>query len=344
MAAATLSIDLTAICANWRALAAKSAAQMAAVVKADAYGLGVAPVAMVLARAGARHFFVANCEEGAALRKALGAGPDIYVFSGHMAGDAPLIADHALIPLLNAPEQMARHREAIPSHAYGFQLDTGMSRLGLSKDDWNATRALALPHNPRLVVSHLACADTPDHPMNAQQLDAFIAMTSEVDAPCSLAATGGILLGRAYHFHMTRPGIGLYGGAPFADAKPVVRLSVPVIQLRHLAKGDSVGYGGTWQAQQPARIATLAAGYADGIYRHLAQGLRFYHGTTPCPAVGRISMDTIGVDITHLPDTPLALDLLNREQTIDSLAAVAGTINHEILTSLGARYQRRYIV
>lgn len=343
MARATLTIDLDAITANWRALArASGAAEAGAVIKADAYGLGAETVGPALAKAGARRFFVALAEEGAALRRALGPAPDIFVFSGHMAGDSGPLSESALTPLLNSPEQVARHRAALPRHPFGIQLDTGMNRLGMEEVDWRAMSAEILAEKPRLIMSHFACADEADHPMNAAQLAAFRRMTDGTDVPRSLAATGGILLGPDYHFDVTRPGIGLYGGLPFADATPVVRLSLPVIQTRDVATGESVGYGNSWTAPAPARIATLAAGYADGLIRAMTGRARVFAGDTPCPLVGRVSMDMMGVDVTHLPEPPEALDILCPAQGVDALADAAGTIGYEILTALGHRYARDY--
>ncbi len=186
MARATLTIDLDAIAANWRALAAMGTAETGAVVKADAYGLGAARVAGALATVGARRFFVALAEEGAELRRTLGPGPEIFVFSGHMDGDTDAIRDAALIPLLNAPEQVQRHRTALPGHAFGVQLDTGMNRLGMEEAEWRTLRPALLAAGPRLLMSHLACADEPDHPMNAAQLAAFHRMTDGAGVARSL--------------------------------------------------------------------------------------------------------------------------------------------------------------
>lgn len=202
---------------------------------------------------------------------------------------------------------------------------------------------IALAAGPDLVMSHLACADEPDHEMNAQQLAVFHEMTDGIGLPRSLAATGGILLGDAYHFDLTRPGIGLYGGLPFADAQPVARVSLPVIQTRDVAEGETVGYGNSWTAEAPARIATVAAGYADGLHRALSNNSVLYHEGTACPIAGRVSMDMIGVDITHLPDVPRSLDILCPEQGVDTLAEAAGTIGYEILTSMAGRYHRTYL-
>ncbi|MCV2870963.1 alanine racemase [Defluviimonas sp. WL0050] len=343
MAGSKLTIDLDAIVANWRALAhASGHTEAGAVIKADAYGLGASRVGPALAKAGARRFFVALSEEGAILRRALGQGPEIYVFSGHMAGDTASIADHALIPLLNSPEQVARHRTALPGHPFGIQLDTGMNRLGMEEAEWRTLSADLIADGPRLIMSHLACADEADHPMNAAQLAAFRRMTDDTGVARSLAATGGILLGPDYHFDMTRPGIGLYGGLPFAGAQPVVHLSLPVIQIRDVAADETVGYGNAWTASEPSRIATLAAGYADGLIRAMTGRARVFAGDTPCPLVGRVSMDMMGVDVTHLDRAPEVLDILCRAQGVDTLADAAGTIGYEILTSLGNRYERSY--
>ncbi|MBM7067346.1 alanine racemase [Actibacterium sp. 188UL27-1] len=344
MATGILTIDLDALAENWRALDAISAAttETGAVVKASGYGLGASRVALTLAKAGARRFFVAVAEEGAEIRQALGRGPEIYVFGGHMPGDTDMIHDLDLIPLLNSVDQLTRHFEALPSGAFGIQLDTGMNRLGLEPSEWQAVGALALAQKPRLILSHLASADTPDDPLNAAQLKAFRDMTDGVQVPRSLAATGGTLLGADYHFDLTRPGIGIYGGLPFADARPVVRLALPVIQIRDVAEGETVGYGGSWTAQAPSRIATVSAGYADGLIRAISNKGQLYADGTPCPVVGRVSMDLITVDVTELPDAPKTLNILCPEQTIDALAGHAGTIGYEILTALGPRYSRLY--
>jgi alanine racemase len=243
MASGTLTIDLDALAANWRALdrLSPSGVQTAAVLKADAYGTGIARASRALAQAGARRFFVALAEEGAALRQSLGQGPQINVLSGHMAGDTEMIADLDLTPMLNSIDQVTRHLEALPGHPFGIQLDTGMNRLGMEEPEWEAVAPYVLEVGPELIMSHLACADEPDHPMNEAQLAAFHAMTDGSGVPRSLAATGGILLGSRYHFDLTRPGIGLYGARPFDRGQPVVSLSLPIIQTREIAPGEAVG-------------------------------------------------------------------------------------------------------
>lgn len=344
MATATLTIDLDAIAANWRALDRLSGAgvQTAAVVKADAYGLGVTRVARALAATGARRFFVAAAEEGAAVRQALGPGPQISVLSGHMAGDTEMIQDLDLTPMLNGLDQITRHLESLPGHPFGVQLDTGMNRLGVELLEWQAVAPILVEAGPELLMSHLACADEPDHPLNEVQLRNFHAMTDGTGLPRSLAATGGILLGPRYHFDLTRPGVGLYGGRPYDAAIPAVTLSLPVIQTREVEVGEAVGYGCTWVADRPSVIATVAAGYADGLPRTLSGKATLWDGDTPCPLIGRVSMDMITVDITDLPEIPRALDILGPNQPVDALADVAGTIGYELLTALGQRYTRRY--
>ncbi|MFW8637236.1 alanine racemase [Cribrihabitans pelagius] len=344
MSMARLTINLDALVANWRNLDALTRCETAAVVKANGYGLDAGRVGQALAKAGVRNFFVAAAEEGGALRRALGPGVGISVFSGHMDGDTKLLKDFQLTPMLNSLDQMLRHFENLPGHPFGVQLDSGMNRLGMEPAEWAAVRDIALGQSPVLLMSHLACADEPGHPMNPHQLRAFREMTDGLDIPRSLAATGGMMLGPDYHFDLCRPGIGLYGGRPFTEALPVTRLDLPVIQLRDLEPGETAGYGNTWTARRPSRIATVAAGYADGLHRALSgTGLMVFAGDTPCPVVGRISMDLITVDVTGLEEPPAALSILNEQQTVDTLADAAGTIGYEILTGLGHRFARTYL-
>ncbi|HSF94973.1 MAG TPA: alanine racemase [Thermohalobaculum sp.] len=363
--AGDLTIDLSAIAANWRALDALSAPQVqtAAVVKADAYGCGAARVGPALARAGVRTFFVAVPGEGVALRAAVGPGPDIYILAGYAphlppgaaqspppaggrdregAPEASLYAAHSLRPVLNsAPQADAWFRDC-PGAPCAIQLDTGMNRLGMEADEFAALGPL--PEAVRLVMSHLACADEPDHALNAVQLAAFARMTAGLGLPCSLAATGGILLGAPYHHAMTRAGVGLYGGLPFAAARPAVSLHLPIIQIRDVAAGEAVGYGANWTARRAARIATLSGGYADGLIRAMGGGAKGFIDGQPLPFAGRVSMDLITLDVTDCPSAApgTMVELIGPHQSVDDLAAAAGTIGYEILTSLGSRYTRRY--
>jgi alanine racemase len=218
-----------------------------------------------------------------------------------------------------------------------------MNRLGMEPAEWSALRDIALSQRPALVMSHLACADEPDHPMNKHQLQVFRQMTDGIDAPLSLSATGGILLGSDYHFDLCRPGIGLYGGLPFVEAQPVASLDIPVIQVRDVAPGESVGYGNSWVARNPAKVATIASGYADGIIRAMGPKAHVWAGETRCKILGRISMDLIGIDVSALKEVPDTVELLGMHQLVDTLGDAAGTIGYEILTSLGNRYERRYV-
>ena len=344
MGTGQLTIDLDAIAANWSALDAKSGGgtETGAVVKAGGYGLGIGRVARALAHAGARRFFVAQAEEGAAIRNALGRGPEIYVFSGHMRGDTDMLGDLDLIPMLNSIDQLTRQLEALPGSPFGIQLDTGMNRLGMEPAEWAAVRDIAVAHTPRLIMSHLASADDLETPQNAAQLALFRELTAGSGIPRSLANTGGILLGPEYHFELTRPGIGLYGARPFEDARPVVQLDFPVIQTRVVLEGETVGYNATWTAEQDTPAATVSAGYADGVLRALTNKGTLWADGVPCPIIGRVSMDLITCDISALSHEPRVLSLLCPEQGVDAVADDAGTIAYEILTSLGPRYARRY--
>ena len=340
-----LTIDLGAIVANWRALDAKTAetVETGAVIKADAYGLGVGPVGRALQNAGAKTFFVALADEGVALRQAIGPAARIFIFSGYMQGDESAFDEFTLTPLLNNVDQVERFLMERRGAAYGLQLDSGMNRLGMEGAELTSIITQRPALNPILIMSHLACADEPEHPQNTTQLAAFNNMTAALQSNRrSLSATGGIFLGADFHMDMTRPGIGLYGGDPFIDAHPVVTLTLPIIQTRPVAVGESVGYGATWVAARPSIIATVAGGYADGLIRAMGSNANLYAGNTPCPIVGRVSMDLITVDVTDLAVVPASLDILNATQTVDVLANAAGTIGYEILTSLGNRYQRVY--
>ena len=235
MARAKLTIDLGAIADNWRRLnrLASPGSAAAAVVKADAYGLGADRVVEALHRIGVRTFFVALAEEGASIRGVLGGDAEIFVLSGIQSGDEAIVSEQNLIPVLNSAEQFQRFLRDSPGRPHAVQVDTGMNRLGMEASEFGSIRDRLLESGPTLVMSHLACADEPSSPLNKAQLAEFKRMTRGLDARLSLAATGGMLLGSEYHFDLCRPGVGLFGGLPFADAVPVVRLELPVIQVRN---------------------------------------------------------------------------------------------------------------
>ncbi len=332
---AVLQIDAGALARNWRALAERCSRETGAVVKADAYGLGVGNVAPVLWREGARVFFVANLAEAIELRAIL---PEalIYEFSGQSVFAQ---AAREILPVINTLEQY----HALDGRDFALQFNTGMNRLGIDAADLAALDRIDLPR-PRLVLSHLACADEPKHAKNEMQLKKFHEMRSGFeDVPASLSATGGILLGADYHFDLCRPGIGIYGGAPFLQAEPVMQIALPVLQERVIGRGEAVGYGGQFVAQSEMRIATVFGGYADGISRILSGRGNLYAGATPCPLLGRVSMDAATVDISALDEVPAHLELLRPEQDINLLADRAETIAYELFTSLGKRYKRNVI-
>ena len=359
-AAAVLSIDLTAIAANYRLLAARlGGADCAGVVKADAYGLGVAEVAPALTRASCRTFFVATLDEGIELRELL-ARAEIYVFNGLAAGGADAFAAHALRPVLNSLGEidawaaLGRRRGPL---AAALHIDTGMARLGLPPAELAVLaedRARLDGVTPALVLSHLACADEAAHPMNARQLAAFreaARRLAPAAARLSLAASSGIFLGADYHFDLARPGAALYGLRPQPDAPnplaPVVRLQGKILQVRDVDSGMTVGYGATHRFTRPARLATVGAGYADGYLRSLSNRGSAHIGAERVPVVGRVSMDLITLDVTAIAPERAApgalVDLIGPHNPADALAEEAGTIGYEILTSLGRRYRRRYV-
>ncbi|WP_051248420.1 alanine racemase [Inquilinus limosus] len=356
---ATLTVDLGAIRENYRALRRRLGRTICAgVVKADAYGLGADRVAPALAAEGCRHFFVAHLEEGVALRPHVPEAAEVFVLHGPMPGCEETALAHNLIPVLNSLEQvegwtaLARRRgRALPAV---LQLDTAMSRMGLSPAELD--RIAAEPQRLdgielRLVMSHLACAERQDHPANGTQRLRFdVARRRLPKAPAALANSSGIFLGPDYHYDLARPGAALYGLAPVAGApnplRPVVRLRARVVQIRDIEAGDGVGYGLTFRADGPRRIATVAAGYADGFPRSLSNAGTAHLGDTALPIVGAVSMDSLGIDISALPEGALrpgaVVDLIGPRRSVDEVAADAGTIGYEILTRLGRRYRREY--
>jgi alanine racemase len=362
-ARARLTVDLDALAANHAALKSLAgAAEVAPVVKADGYGLGVGPIARRLWAEGARSFFVARLEEGEALRAELGeARPArILVLDGATAGAAPRLAQANLIPVLNSPAQV----EAFCAHAHAkmsdggplpaaLHLDTGMHRLGLTTDELEALTAA--PDRLQgltvaLLMSHLACADQEEHRLNAQQAGRFKkALALMPGVPASLANTGGVFLGPAFHHQLVRPGIGLYGGGPFGKTHPrlqsVATLAAPILQVRAVAEGETIGYGATFAADRAYRVAVVAAGYADGVLRSSAGRGRAWFAGDFRKILGRISMDLMVLDVTGCEDArPGAMvELLGPHVTVDDAAEAAGTASYEVLTRLGHRAERVYV-
>ena len=330
---ALLHVDLQAIAANWLRLRAVHGGGVAGVLKADGYGLGAAAVGRALVAAGCRHFFVAHLAEGEVLRAALGPGVMIAVLNG-FAGSAGDIW-----PVVN---NLAAARAAVGPVL--LHVDTGMARLGLDVAELGALP----PLDVRYVMTHLACADEPGHPMNAVQAERFAAVRAVFPGvPTSFANSSGMFLGDGFGSDLARPGAALFGINP-TPGRPnpmrcVLRLDAPVIQLRDVAPGTPVGYGATWVAPVASRIATVAAGYADGYPRSLSgRGMGILAGR-PVPVVGRVSMDLTAFDVTGVP-VALGdmLTLIGPDNPPDMLAEQAGTIGYELLTTLGSRFRRIY--
>lgn len=333
-----LTIDLDAVAANWRDMARRSA-PAAAVVKADAYGMGAREVAARLAAEGCRDLFVATWAEAAALLP-LGPGLRLHVLHGLFADEIAFAAASGCVPVINTPESARLWRDAAPGRPCDLMVDTGISRLGL-------TPAEAAEIAPALTIdvamSHLACADEPGHAMNAAQLAAFAALALPA-ARRSLANSAGVLLGRDYAFDLTRPGLALYGGAlgPGHTARAVATLEARIVQTREIAAGASVGYNATWSAPRPARLAVLNIGYADGLLRAFGHGGQAVAGGERCPVAGRVSMDLLTIDVTGAP-AARAGDWASIEYDLAAVAAASGLSQYELLTTLGRRFERRHI-
>lgn len=353
-----LKVRLGAIAANYRTVVAQApGAAVGAAVKADAYGLGVAPVAQRLRAEGCRSFFVANVEEGIELRQVL---PDveIAVFNGVLAGTAADLIHHDLVPLVISAEQLDSWRLAASARddalAVGLHVDTGINRTGLPLED--ARRIATTPDafaglDVQHVLSHLASADDPGSDQPEQQLARFVDVrTALPQGRASIANSAGTFRHADFHLDLVRPGIALYGGAPTAGVaspvRSVVTLEAPLLQIREVGPGDHVGYGATYTVSKPERHAVVPVGYADGYLRAASNRGAMTIGGHRVPIVGRVSMDLTVLDVTDVPrdalDTGVA-EVIGDARPVDDVAAAADTISYEILTSLGRRYERVYV-
>jgi alanine racemase len=362
-ARAVLTVDLSALRANWARLNEVSGrAECAGVIKADAYGLGLAPIARALTNEGCKTFFVATVEEGRTARE-VQPGATIYVLDGLLPGAEAHYAGFDLRPVLSSLPEVREW--AAYSRARGRRLpaaihvDTGMTRLGMPETEVRvlvAEPGLLAAIDTTLVMSHLACADEPDNPMNPRQRDKFNELRALLPpAPASLANSGGMFLGPAYHFDVVRPGIALYGGRAH-EGKPnpmrtVVRLAAKILQVHEAEPGATIGYGAIYRVQRPSRIATIGCGYADGFLRALSvatgeAGPVGYIGDYPVPIVGRVSMDFTTVDVTDVPEELARrggwVEVMGERVTVDDLTDRAGTIGYELLSRLGPRVHRVY--
>lgn len=361
-ATAILTIDLDAIVANWRKLESQGVpAECSAVVKANAYGCGTEPVVRALASAGCKTFFVATLDEARAARAAAKSAA-IYVLSGCFQNCGDTFAELNCQPVIGDLNELAEWdvfcRRSGWSGGAAIHIDTGMNRLGLSPQDAHGIvpRIHAGDHGITLVMSHLACAENPQHPLNARQLTTFREIAQQfTGVPASLANSSGCFLGSQFQFDLLRPGAALYGVNPTPDTdnpmRPVVDLKTRIIQVREVERGDTVGYGATWTARRPTRLAIVSTGYADGYFRAAGStdGTRSADVVVAgkrCPIAGRISMDLIAIDITDLPEKTVRrghmVTLLGDGITVDELGHHFGTIGYEVLTSLGHRYARVY--
>jgi len=357
-----LTIDLAAIAANWQALARQLiAVECAAVVKANAYGLGLKPAVTALARAGCKTFFVADLAEARTVR-AEARQATIYVLHGFTLEGADAFIELGARPVINSMTELAEWDTFVAARGWqsgaALHVDTGMHRLGVSPEEAAALapRVHTSNHGIALLLSHLACADLPDHPLNAIQLKMFRELrTLYAGIPASLANSSGIFLGDTAHFDLARPGAALYGINPTPGRpnpmKSVVELTGRILQIRSVGRDQTIGYGAAWTARRNSRIAVVALGYADGLLRagggsdERSGGSGIVAGKR-CPIVGRISMDLLALDITDLPDGAVRrgdlATLIGGELSIDDAAAAAGTIGYEILTRLGPRCHLTY--
>jgi len=362
-ARAVLTVDLSALRANWARLNEVSGrAECAGVIKADAYGLGLAPIARALTNEGCKTFFVATVDEGRTARE-VQPGATIYILDGLLPGAEAHYAGFDLRPVLSSLAEVrdwaAYSRARGRKLAAAIHIDTGMNRLGMPEDELQQLIAepdLLTSIETTLVMSHLACADEPANPMNAYQRERFNRLRAPLPpAPASLSNSGGTFLGPAYHFDVVRPGIALYGGRAHEDKpnpmRTVVRLTAKILQVHEVAPGATIGYGAIYKVQRPSRIATIACGYADGFLRALSvatgeAGPVGYIGDYPVPIVGRVSMDFITVDVTDVPEELTRrggwVEVMGQRVTVDDLTDKAGTIGYELLSRLGPRVHRVY--
>jgi alanine racemase len=357
-----LTVDLAAIAANWNALAGMTVpVECAAVVKGDGYGCGLEPVTRTLYRAGCRTFFVADIAEGRRVR-AVASDAAIYVLNGVMPGSAQAFAADYLRPVISSTTELAEWDAFVATRNWrgggALHVDTGMNRLGITVDEAVAIapRLQSENHGFTLLMSHLACAEIPGHPMNDRQIRLFreVRMLYRGVAS-SLANSSGIFLGGTAYCDLVRPGVALYGVNPTPAKKnlmrPVVELKARIIQVRTINKGDTVGYGAAFTATRPSRIAIVAVGYADGFLRSAAAArgkpaAEVVVAGKRCPVAGRVSMDVLAVDVTDLSDGAVRrgdfATLIGGRLSVDDLAAGMGTIGYEVLTHLGRRYHRVY--
>ncbi len=365
-----VTVDLGALADNWRDIAKRSGkARASAVVKADAYGMGIEDCGSTLYQAGARDFFVATVAEGVTLRPH---APEarIFVLSGIWPGQEAQVFNNDLVPVVASEEQLSFWMGLLAErgdHPFALHIDTGFNRLGLPLDDAlfladDVTRPASF--DPVLVLSHLACADMPSSPMNKAQLESFRQVSAAFEGiESSLSASAGIFLGADYHFDLTRPGIALYGGEAVNDManpmRPVAKAEARILQIREAGEGQTVSYGGTLRLKRASRLAIASVGYADGYHRSLSGsgiplrdmgngGAYGFINGYEVPVAGRVTMDLTIFDVTDVPANAMRagdyIELFGPNVPVDDVARAAGTIGYEMLTGLGLRYERQYLI
>jgi alanine racemase len=365
-----VTVDLGALADNWRDMAKRSGkARTSAALKADAYGMGIEDCGSTLYHAGARDFFVATVAEGVTLRPH---APEarIFVLSGIWPGQEVQVFNNDLVPVVASEEQLSFWMGLLAErgdHPFALHVDTGFNRLGLPLDDAlfladDVTRPASF--DPVLVLSHLACADTPSSPMNKAQLESFRQVSAAFEGiESSLSASAGIFLGADYHFDLTRPGIALYGGEAVNDManpmRPVAKAEARILQIREAGEGQTVSYGGTLRLKRASRLAIASVGYADGYHRSLSGsgiplrdmgngGAYGFINGCEVPLAGRVTMDLTIFDVTDVPTNAIRagdyIELFGPNVPVDDVARAAGTIGYEMLTGLGLRYERQYLI
>ncbi|MEM6812118.1 MAG: alanine racemase [Pseudomonadota bacterium] len=355
-----LEINLQLLRENYQILQKQvgESCMVAGVVKANAYGLGIEPIARTLLELGCPFFFTATLKEAVSLRKIIKETP-IAVLNGILPGQTNIFRQNNLLPVLNSPDMLKiwqetaiKEKKTLPTILH---FDTGMNRLGFSELEAEAfihEQNQAFDHlDVQWIMTHFACADEKDHPLTSAQAERFFNIAKHFpNAKKSLGNSPGVFRSTDYHIDMVRPGFALYGGNPHPEKenvmKNIVTLHVPVLQTRLCRKGESIGYGASHIFEKDTMTATISIGYADGFLRSASNQAKVYYQGTTCPVLGRVSMDLTTIDISHLNQPPQAgdmIEILGPHQTVDDLADNASTIGYEILTSLGQRYERKYI-
>ncbi len=361
-----LTIDLAALASNWLHLNDKSPdVETSAVVKANAYGLGIEQVVPALAGAGCKTFFVAMVEEGVRVRACL---PEarIFILNGIFSDTVATAIEFDLVPVLSTFDQISIWSAMASGRPCAIHVDTGMNRLGLSLEEAETLGedvALIKKSGAEVVMSHLACGDEPAHPLNKAQLERFQTIASLFKGlERSLANSAAILSNPDMHFDLTRPGVALYGGEAINDVpnpmRPVVTARTRILQICSAKKGDAVGYGATYIPKRDSKVAICSAGYADGFHRSSSgsgvplrnantEGGWGMLGKTRVPIIGRVSMDLTAFDVTDVPEEEIKddpwIELFGHNIAVDDAARACGTIGYELLTGLGSRYVREYV-